>query len=135
MKRKLSIIILSILLFSKAYSQQSQEELNDVAYQEYKYTDGQVTDTYKKLLNKYSKDTVFVINLKKSQRLWALWRDAEVKAFYPDYEIKDFYGPNQPSCYYNKLKEYNEIRLKQLQKYIEKVEDGDNCGPGVSAKN
>jgi uncharacterized protein YecT (DUF1311 family) len=81
----------------------------------------------------YSEDTAFVRNLKNAQRIWIQFRDAEMKAMYPDREA-GYYGSIQPVCWYNEMTDLTNDRLKRLKIWIDGVSDGDLCSGSVRIK-
>ncbi len=60
--------------------------MNDEASNSYKQADKELNDIYKTILSEYKSDTIFIKNLKASQRIWISFRDAELKVKYPENE-------------------------------------------------
>lgn len=65
---------------------QTQAEMNKSAIDEYDKSDKQLNTIYNKILKEYKVDTAFTSNMKKAQRLWIQFRDAEMNMMYPERE-------------------------------------------------
>lgn len=127
MKTLLSIILfitLSISCFS-----QTQIEMTIESDQSYKQADKELNILYQKILKTYSTDTLFIQNLKKSQRLWIQFRDAEVAVKYPVVE-----GSVYSMCIASYLELLTRQRIATLKQWTEGVEEGDACGGSVKIK-
>ena len=127
----LAILLLSV--FPTALFCQSQTEMNIQASNAYIRADKKLNYIYKKILAEYRSDTVFIKNLKASQRLWVAFRDAQVKARYPERE-PGYYGTMQPICTLSYLEELTNERIRSLKVWIEGVTDGDGCAGSVKIK-
>src|ERR1700757_5109792 len=121
-----------IAAYSFCFSQ-TQTEMNETAYKNYQQADKELNITYQKILKEYKTDTAFIKNLKAAQRIWVQFRDAEVKALYPDRE-PGYYGSIQPLCKYNYLTEFTAERTKRLKTWLDGVEEGDMCSGSVKTK-
>lgn len=107
-------IILSLLLtFSINCFSQTQAEMNQKAYDIYDKADKKLNTVYQQILIKYKSDKLFVENLKKSQRIWITFRDAEMDMKYPNYP-NYYHGSIQPTCRAIYLTELTESRIKNL---------------------
>lgn len=119
-------LVLSIPSFS-----QTQAEMNNEAYKDFNESDKLLNKTYQKILKVYKSDTLFIQNLRKSQRIWIQFRDAEIDMKYPDYDGV-YYGSFQPVCRAQYLKELTDDRIKTLQQWLNGVEEGDICSGSVN---
>jgi len=103
----------------------TQLALNECAGSEFQGADRDLNATYQKVLAKFQKDPARTAMIKKSQRAWVAFRDAEVKALYP-------YGPGMgsvtPMCAALERTNLTKQRTEQLKKYLSSTE-GDVCGP------
>ena len=129
-------IILSILICltcSIGYSQ-TQLKINQQANDSYKNADNELNEIYKQILNEYESDTVFIRNLKASQRIWITFRDAELKVKYPDRE-PGYYGSIHPECEASYLEKLTRERINTLKVWIEGIEEGNFCIGSVKTKN
>ena len=77
---------------------QTQAVLNQDAKKEFETADKELNQVYNNILKEYKKDSAFIKNLKKSQRLWIQLRDAEMKVKFPD-RGNGYYGSVQPMCW------------------------------------
>ena len=112
-----------VALFSMA---QTQSELNENAKNKYAAADKELNKIYGDILKEYKTDTVFIKNLKKSQKLWIQFRDAEMKVKYPDRE-PGYYGSVQPMCWFLYKEELTRERAKALKIFLEAKTKGDVC--------
>jgi uncharacterized protein YecT (DUF1311 family) len=77
---KKTIIILSLIFsINLAYSQSYEESRNY-----YENSDNKLNDIYKQLIDLNRTDSVFVTNLRTSERAWIQYRDAQLNLLYPD---------------------------------------------------
>jgi len=112
---------------------QTQGEMNDEAYKSYIRSDKKLNSVHMKILSQYSSDTIFIKNLKISQRLWVKFRDAEIKMKYPE-EEEGNYGTSYPMCYYTYLEQLTNDRIKTLKEWIDGIKEGDVCRGTVQIK-
>ena len=129
MKNVISIIMGVFLLVSISYSQ-SQLEMNQNASSAYKASDKKLNEVYQKILKLYSKNDLFIKNLKTAQRIWLQYRDAQIEMKYPK-RGEGYYGSILPMCKANYLEELTNIRVKQLEEWLNKPAEGDACGGTV----
>ena len=83
--KKLLIFTSFILSISFSFGQ-TQGEMNQESFKEYQKSEKELNSVYQKILKEYKSDNIFLSNLRKAQRIWIQFRDAEVKAMYPDRE-------------------------------------------------
>lgn len=127
MKNLLTFIILTL---SFSCLSQTQAEMNKEAYAEFNKSDKTLNEIYKTILSEYKSDTIFVQNLKKSQRLWIQFREAEMEMKFPNYADKT-YGSIHPTCRAFYLKELTDKRIKTLKEWVSGTEEGDACNGSV----
>jgi len=113
---------------------QTQLEMNQQANDSYKKVNKELNEIYKQILIEYKTDTVFVKNLKSSQRIWITFRDAELKVKYPERET-EYYGSIHPVCVANYLEKLTRERINTLKVWITGIEEGDCCSGSVKMKN
>jgi uncharacterized protein YecT (DUF1311 family) len=109
---------------------QTQADMNRDANESYKKTDKELNEIYKTILSEYKSDTVFIKNLKASQRIWVAFRDAELKVKYPETDTR-YYGSVYPMCVSSYLEKLTHERIKTLREWTEGVEEGDVCNGSV----
>nr|WP_290834060.1 lysozyme inhibitor LprI family protein [Flavobacterium sp.] len=112
---------------------QTQSEINEEAYKNYKKADKELNVVYQKILKDYKSDTAFLKNLKAAQKIWINFRDAEMLAKFPDRE-PGYYGSIQPTCWSNYLQELTEERTKRLKVWLTGIEEGNMCSGSVNIK-
>lgn len=127
--KKITIVILSIFLTSVTFSQ-TQSSMNEKAKEKYEKEDAELNKVYKKILHEYATDTKFIKNLRETQKIWIKFRDAQTNMRYP-LEID---GSARPMCRYNYLNELTSDRIKQLNLWIEGIEEGDVCSGTIKIK-
>jgi len=126
-----SIIFCLAIIFSFA---QSQGEMNEEEAKNYQKADKELNTVYQRIIKEYKDDTAFIRNLKNAQRIWVQFRDAEMKAKYPD--RKDtYYGSVQPVCWYLYKTDLTEERTKKLKVWLTGIEEGDVCSGSVKPKD
>ena len=109
---------------------QTQTEMNKQAYAEFNASDQQLNQIYKAILTEYSTDTIFIKNLKKSQRIWIQFRDSEMELKYPNYpEMR--YGSSHPTCKALYLKKLTDKRIGTLKVWLDGIKEGDVCKGSV----
>jgi len=119
-------IILSVILilFTMTSFSQTQGEMNSTASKSYASADKELNLVYQNILKEYSKDTVFIKNLKIAQNLWIKSRDADISAiFLPD----GLYGSIEPLCRYGILETMTKDRIKFLKTWSDGLPEGDGC--------
>ena len=130
---KFILTILICFSFSIGFAQ-TQLEMNQQANDSYRKVNKELNEIYKQILIEYKTDTVFVKNLKSSQRIWITFRDAELKVKYPERET-EYYGSIHPVCVANYLEKLTRERINTLKVWITGIEEGDCCSGSVKMKN
>lgn len=128
-----TILTILISLTTTLGFAQTQMEMNKEANDSYRKVDKELNEIYKQILVDYKSDTVFVKNLKASQRIWITFRDAELKVKYPERE-PSYYGSIHPVCVASYLEKLTRERINTLKVWIEGIEEGDACNGSVKTK-
>ena len=131
---KTLILILFLITNSFASNGQSQMEMNAKAGQGAKHADIRLNKVYQKILHEYSTDTLFINNLKTSQRLWVKFRDAELAMKFPDYGPY-YYGSMHSMCVSGYVEKLTEERIKTLEDWLKPVPEGEGCKGSVMRRN
>lgn len=121
------LLIAGVSLFSLSARAQTQTDLNAAAYARYQKADQRLNQVYQTILKQYSRDGLFIQNLKKAQRLWLQLRDADLQARYPAYNGSGHYGSMQPMCEAEERTALTEARIRQLQIWTTGIPEGDGC--------
>jgi len=127
------ILVFFVLVSSTCFAQ-TQAELNKQEHNNYLKADKELNAIYNSILRLYEPDIVFISNLKKSQKLWMQFRDAELKLKYPDRE-PGYYGSAQQMCRSIYLTELTTQRINTLKTWVDGIEEGDVCSGSVRWKD
>lgn len=133
---KFILPVIVLILASAAWSEakaQTQGDLNETAAAEFNAADKELNSIYQKILQENADDHVFIASLKKAQRCWITFRDAQLKMKFPD-RGPGYYGSVLPTCEAMYLTELTRDRIKALNVWIEGVEEGDGCAGTVKVK-
>lgn len=130
--KRIFFIVSIFWIISNSFGQ-TQLELNEAQYKLYEKADKELNATYQKILSEYKEDTAFIKNLKKSQKLWIQFRDAEMNMKYPERE-PGYYGSIQPLCSSIYLTELTQSRSMTLNIWLVGIDEGDACGGSVRTK-
>lgn len=143
--KKIIILITTILISSHLFAQTAAEnderpypytdtEFQEEAYRSYTEADKELNIIYKKILTVYQSDTAFINNLKKSQRIWITFRDAELAVKYPN---EDYHGGGKwgSICKLGYLNDLTSQRIKTLKIWLIGIEEGDVCGGSIRGKD
>lgn len=131
--KKIILSLFFCLTFGFSFGQ-TQGQMTQEAGNNYAKADKELNTVYQRILSEYKSDTVFIKNLKTAQRLWIQFRDAEMKAKYPDRE-EHHYGSVQPMCWNEYLTDLTEERIKKLRVWLTGISEGDACQGSVKLKN
>lgn len=96
--------------------------------------DKDLNSVYQEILRNYKDDKKFLDNIKAAQQAWLKWRDAEIKAIYPEGYDPVVYGSSIRSCWNQQVAVLTRDRTKQLRKWIEEGEEGDVCSGSMPIK-
>lgn len=125
-----NLITFIILTLSFNCFSQTQAEMNKEAYAQFHKVDNKLNEVYQKILREYKTDTIFIENLKRTQRIWLNFRDAELEMKFPDYPNKN-YGTIHPTCRAFYLMELTEKRTETLIEWLNGIEGLDACNGSV----
>ena len=121
-----------LIVFSPMFAQ--SQNVDDIARRSFLKTDKELGLTYKKVLEEYRSDTLFVRNFERAQQLWVKLRDAELSAKFPD----NGDGPGSTSiriaCWYKYKEELTRGRIQHLRAWIGGIKEGDVCAGSVKLK-
>jgi uncharacterized protein YecT (DUF1311 family) len=128
------IILASIFCISASICfGQTQSDMNESAENGYQKADKELNRVYHQILNEYKDDTAFIRNFKNAQRLWVLFRDAEMNAKFPE-SPDHYYGSVLPMCWSMELTGLTQERTQKLKVWIDGIEEGDACSGSVKMK-
>ena len=122
------VLLLLSLSVGRCFGQ-SQTAMNMQADADYRKADKELNLTYQKILKEYQPKTAFIQNLKAAQKLWIQFRDAEVKAKYPDADQE--YGSVFPTCWSQEMAALTRERTRHLKVWLVGIPEGDVCAGSV----
>jgi len=128
------ILLILFLTFNLTCFSQTQSEMNKESSNEYKKVDIELNNVYQKILFEYKSDSTFIDRLKKAQRIWITYRDAELEMKFPADNKQAEYGSVYPMCVSLYLKELTENRIENLKVWLSGIEEGDVCVGSVKSK-
>jgi uncharacterized protein YecT (DUF1311 family) len=99
----------------------NQAELNQCARDDFDKADKALNDTYRSLVGKLEKQDGDVKPLRKAQRAWIAFRDAELDMMFAcdDEDMRVCWGSMYPLLYFGAKSDLTEERTRELQKYID----------------
>lgn len=122
------------LIIDRQIRAQTQVDMNSDAYQAYQQSDQKLNKVYKRILAEYKNDKNFLSKLKIAEAAWIKFRDAHAESIYPETDKQQYYGSIFPVCYYSVLKTLTDERIRQLQVWLDGIEEGDACSGSVKIK-
>jgi len=128
MKNILTIVILTLTFNCFA---QTQAEMNKDANEEYIKVDKELNIVYQKILTEYKSDSIFIDKLKRTQRIWISYKDAELEMKFPAKNKQFEYGSVYPMCVSLFLKEMTNVRTEKLRVWLIGNKEGDLCSGSV----
>lgn len=132
------ITLLTLLAFAVPFTPanaQTQIDMQDKACADFKKADAELNKAYKKILNEYKDDKVFIEKLKKAQKAWLTYRDAHIESLYPVEDKASEYGSVYGMCYCTAKKALTEQRTKMLKQWGDGVMEGDVCSGSQKFKD
>ncbi len=115
----------------------TQVEMNACAHEEFKKEDAELNRVYQEVLKKHKDDLVFIKKFREAQRAWLKFRDAQFEARFPhalDSRGQYNYGSVFPMCASLYKAELTHSRLKELQLWLDGIEEGDACSGSLPVK-
>jgi len=106
---------------------QTQVQMNETARAEYQRADAELNKTYNEVLQQHRTDAVFLSKLRRAQRAWLTFREAEVEAVFPAANPSHEYGSIYPVCRFRLLKTLSEERLSQLKLWKSGMDETETC--------
>lgn len=120
------LVITCFAWIASAADAQTQHEMTIDACTDYKAADAELSAVYQQILQERGNDKQFVDALKEAQRAWVRFRDAELKAIYPERNVPLAYGSAHPMCECGVLAMMTRVRTSALSEWL-KNHEGDVC--------
>jgi len=105
----------------------NQHEMNACASKDFDTADKDLNQTYQAILAKYKDNDTFLANLRKAQKAWIAFRDAELDARFPlaaGQSPNVEYGSMYSMCYFGAKAELTRQRTAQLK---DMLKNGPGC--------
>jgi uncharacterized protein YecT (DUF1311 family) len=132
------VVLVWVLVCSWSHTQaQTQAQQNATTCQEWEQADKKLNVLYKQVQTLYASNPVFLKAFKASQVAWLKFRDAQEEALYPTQPGQPkrvTYGSVYPSCNCAVLTDLTTARNRQLQLWVDGIEEGDVCSGSVRRK-
>ncbi len=128
--------ILLVFLFSLPAGLTFAQPRNQIAppqVERLKNADNELNRVYKQILLEYRSDTLFVQNLKKAQRIWIQFRDAEVSMRYP-LRKTDPIGDQSSVCIPDYIAQLTKQRVETLKLWLDGWQADDVCRGSIKPK-
>jgi uncharacterized protein YecT (DUF1311 family) len=107
--------------------QQTQPDLNRCLGDELRAADGELNAVYHQVLSKFALNSDAVSRIKRAQRAWVAFRDAELDSLYPENAVASH--STLDTCRLLYQTELTRERTATLKKMLQRQE-GDLCWPG-----
>lgn len=115
-----------LVLVAAPVMAQTQLEMNRGACAEYRAADKKLNVIYQQVLSRHEGDAAATAKIKKSQRAWLAFRDAQLEAIYPAADKQYEYGSAYPMCSCSENAALINQRIEQLSGWLS-GEEGDVC--------
>ena len=121
-------LLLGLILFTTNQTfAQTQSKMTDEACRRFKKADAELNRVYKQILSVNVGDANFTNAFRKAQRVWISFRDAHVRAIFPDPD-PNAYGSVNPMCRCEILEAITTQRTTELKRrWVEGFQEGDVC--------
>ena len=127
-----TLMLLMIFTFTTSIAFcQTEREMDNNRVKEYKDADKKLNEVYEEILSIYKGNSVFIENLTKAQKLWVQFRAAQLAMKYPPQRGAGYYGSVQPMCEAIYLTKLTNQRIKELQEWSKKSDEGEVCNGTV----
>jgi uncharacterized protein YecT (DUF1311 family) len=110
---------------------QAQRELNNSAGKNNANAERDLNTTYQGILKKYADDPAFIGRLRRAQRAWLKFRDAQLEMRFPP---SDEAGSVAPMCYASYKAKLTQARTRQLKVWLDGIEEGDVCAGSIKTR-
>ena len=129
---KTTIFSTILCLLTACCAAQTQTEMNDKAAGDFQKADKELNVIYQKVLKEYAADTAFIGYFKAAQKIWVQFRDAEMKAMYPEWAY--LHSNVFPMCWNNYQAELTTERTRKLKRWLAGNEDDDVCQGSIKIR-
>ena len=127
---RIIVLILAVSFWLRSTLSQTKNELNRETSTVFQAADQKMNEVYEKILDLYSRNTLFIKNLRTAQDLWLQYRDAQLAVMYPD-RFEGYYGSVLPICKGAYLAKLTNARTRELEVWLNKSSEFDVCNSTV----
>lgn len=113
------LLLLIIISCEKPATKDPCKELDAV--------DKKMLDMVEQIKGEYKSDRVFLTYFKNSQIYWTQYRNRQVQAIFPPDSPRRKYEYDTGPCKCEVYRDLTEIRIKELQKWLDGVPKDTNC--------
>lgn len=126
---KLVLVFWLVILFCTPTFSQSKENLDDDINLE--EADARMNEVYDQIIESYAEAPLFLKKLYDSQRIWEMFRNAELEMKFPEEDNDTYYGSIYEECAALYLIELTKERTKKLRIWLDGLAEGDVCSGSV----
>jgi uncharacterized protein YecT (DUF1311 family) len=116
---------------SQARRQQLADEKQNRMFQQ---AQKKLDRTYNRVLQEYATDKLFIEKLRASQKAWLAYRDAYIESRFPEPNKIAEYGSSFRLCSALIVQDFNDRRSKELQQWLDGVQEGECCAGSIHFK-
>ena len=113
----------------------TQLETNQCVGDKRRAADAELNVIYQRLQKLYADRPEFLDKLKRAQRAWIAFRDAEMEARFPGPDKRITYGSVYPMCGGLLLTELTRKRVVDLKVWAEGTQEGDVCSGSIRLRD
>ncbi len=124
MKKRI-FIISAFILSSVTLLAQTQMEMNQSSYTEFKKTETSREKTISKIKTLYSDNAKFLIAFSEAEKSWEKYRDSYLEMMFPGENKKELYGSVYPMIYSQQKTRVTRQHIEELQIWLIGIEEGD----------
>jgi hypothetical protein len=124
MKKRI-FIISAFILSSVTLFAQTQMEMNQSSYTEFKETETSRDKTISQIKSLYSDNAKFLIAFSEAENRWEKYRDAYLEMMFPGENKRELYGSVYPMVYSLQKTRVTQQHIEELQIWLIGIEEGD----------
>ncbi|WP_319469515.1 lysozyme inhibitor LprI family protein [uncultured Pseudodesulfovibrio sp.] len=127
-------LLLCLAISFSALAQPSSSENDPFFNCSMAEVDQEMAATLDMIKVEYADYPLFLTRLEEAQLAWEAYRDAFLLSLYPEPDVRLKYGRVFDACWCSNYTAKTKERIKELQRWLDKVEEGDVCSGSVRFK-
>lgn len=127
---KYSLLLTLCMLFCIASYCQRADDVDVIAFKDFQKAEKELNYVYRKIFRIYHSDTIFLKQLKITQKIWLKLRDAELNAKLTE-NTRAGSAIMNTMCWNVYKAELTRERIKHLRIWLNGIEEGDVCTGSV----